>query len=85
MLETGQVVLSLRGRDKDSFFVITQVGEGFCRIADGDQRPLERPKKKNPKHLRPTGWTVELSGSLTNRQLRRKLRELAGAVEKKPD
>lgn len=85
MLKTGQVVLSLRGRDKDSFFVVTKVEGGFCWVADGGERPLSRPKRKNPKHLRLTGWTVEPCDAATDRQLRRKLRELGGAADKEPD
>lgn len=85
MLTTGRVVLSLRGRDKDSFFVVTKVEGGYCWLADGRERPLARPKRKNPKHLRPTGWTVELHEAATDRQLRRRLRELTGAADKEPD
>ena len=85
MLKAGQVVLSLRGHDKDSFFVITKVEGGFCWIADGGERPLARPKRKNPRHLRPTRWTVEPEKAATDRQLRRILRELTGAADRKPD
>ena len=85
MLKTGQVVLSLRGHDKDSFFVIIKVEGGFCWIADGDERPLAHPKRKNPRHLRPTRWTVEMGAAATDRQLRRTLRELAEAADKERD
>lgn len=51
-LEQGQVVQSVRGRDRNRWYVvIDQDKEGFLYVADGERRPLARPKRKNPKHL----------------------------------
>lgn len=78
MLETGRVVISLSGRDKDGMFIITSVGEdGLCRIADGRAHMLGAPKKKNPKHLRATAHILAPEQYLTDRGLRRTLRELS--------
>ena len=76
MLEAGQVVLSLSGHDKDSFYVVVKLGDGCCWIADGKRRSLLRPKKKNPRHLRATAKRVQLSDALTDRALRRTLAQL---------
>ena len=53
------------------------VGEkkGFPLAADGKERPLERPKKKNPKHLQRTNHRIDLE-QLTDKKLRTFLREL---------
>ncbi len=75
MLSAEQIVLSLKGHDQNRFFVITKVEDGFCWVANGKQRPLEHPKRKNPRHLQATGHTMALAG-LSNRQLRRGLRQL---------
>ena len=48
----GQAVVSRAGHDRGKAFVITAVEEPpFVRIADGDLRKLEAPKKKKCMHL----------------------------------
>ena len=70
----GLVVKAVAGRDKDSFFVITEAEKSFVMIADGKSRPLDRPKRKNIKHLRATG-SVLCIDEITNKKLRRALSE----------
>ena len=69
----GAVAESLRGHDQ-GIFIIVRIEGRFAYIADGKLRPLEKPKKKNLKHLRPAGITLDLSRIQTNRQLRAALR-----------
>ena len=69
-IDKGTLVRASAGRDKDSLFVAVGVHDGFVYICDGKSRPLERPKRKNPKHISPTHVTVETDG-LTNKKLRR--------------
>ena len=77
MLKEGQVVRSAAGHDKDGSFVVVRVEpDGYCAIADGKRRTLERPKRKNPRHLRPTRQWVELRDIASDRALRRILRRL---------
>jgi ribosomal protein L14E/L6E/L27E len=48
----GRVCLSRSGRDKDRYFVVTQViDDDYVMIADGVMRKLNKPKKKKIKHL----------------------------------
>jgi len=48
----GRLVRSLSGRDAGRYFVVVDViDDRFVAVADGDARPLRRPKKKNAKHL----------------------------------
>ena len=48
----GRVCLSKSGRDKDRYFMITQViDENYVMIADGVMRKLNKTKKKKIKHL----------------------------------
>lgn len=70
IIDKGTLVRASAGRDKDSLFVAVGVHDGFVYICDGKSRPLERPKRKNPKHISPTHVTVETDG-LTNKKLRR--------------
>lgn len=53
VLRPGQLVTSTAGRDRNALFLVLRVDEdGFVWVVDGDKRPLEKPKKKNPKHLK---------------------------------
>ena len=53
MWEKGTVVKSLAGRDKGYLLCVVGWEDGYALVADGKERPLERPKKKNPAHLAP--------------------------------
>ena len=81
-IKVGSVVRASAGREKDRNFVAVAVDGGFVFIADGKERKLERPKKKNPKHISPVGETIITEG-LTNKKLRRLLWELATRSEHK--
>lgn len=72
-LKTGSVAESIRGHD-EGFFVVVRLDGTFAYLANGKQRPLEKPKKKNLKHLRATGAVLDLSRIQTNRQLKTALR-----------
>ena len=72
-LKIGAVVQSVRGHDEGFFAVIRAEGK-FAYLANGKQRPLEKPKKKNVRHLRDTGLRLDLSGIRTDRGLRAALR-----------
>jgi len=50
--EVGQLVRSKAGRDAGRFFLIVGVKDGrTVAVADGDVRPIGRPKLKNTRHL----------------------------------
>lgn len=72
----GMVVISRAGRDKGSLLAVVDISEEFIYTADGKERPLSNPKKKNPKHLAKTAMTVSLD-NITDKGLRRTLRELS--------
>ena len=80
MLVPGQIVKSTAGRDRERFFVVTQVENGRAMIADGKLRKLARPKLKNLAPLAPAKTYVEIAG-LTDR----KLRKLLGAFKTKKE
>jgi ribosomal protein L14E/L6E/L27E len=72
------VVKSAAGRDKDRFYVVLRLEAGCAYIADGKIRPLERPKKKNIKHLKPTSAVMEIDCLQGNRSLARALEKHNG-------
>ncbi len=55
----GQIVKARAGRDKDGFFVITELDGGYAYIADGRRRKVQKPKKKKLIHLLPTKRVAE--------------------------
>ncbi len=67
----GSLVKACAGRDKDSLFVAVGISGGFVFICDGKSRPLERPKRKNPKHISPVHDVIIQTDGLTNKKLRR--------------
>lgn len=71
----GSVVKSRAGHDKERFFITLGSDNGFALIADGKERKLEKPKRKNIKHLAPTGSVYDLPE--TNKQLRKLLKDFS--------
>lgn len=77
---------SLAGRDAGIICLILRDEDENVFIADGRDRRVETPKKKNRKHVRlitgENGEPIRFSGeALTNRFLRNWLREQAGRVQ----
>ncbi len=75
MLPTASLVRSLAGKDKGQLSAVVREDEHGVWLADGKRRPLERPKRKNPRHIQPLGRTLDGTAMTTNRALRRALRE----------
>ncbi len=69
----GTVVRSSAGRDKGNFMIVLEVKEGALLVADGKERPLERPKLKNMKHISETNVTVTEEQMHSNRSIRHAL------------
>ncbi len=69
----GRIVCSKRGRDKGYFMVVVDESEGFVYLSDGKERPLERPKKKNVKHIAVTNTVLEAECFKNNKRLRKSL------------
>ena len=75
MFKCQQVVLSLAGRDEGQLLAVVREDEHGVWLADGKRRPLERPKCKNPRHLRPLDIEIGREAMTTNRALRRAIRQ----------
>ena len=80
----SDLVISTAGRDKDElFYVIGEEGE-YLFLANGKDRPLDRPKRKKRKHvqkvLRPetrVAQKLKRGDKVLNGELRRDLAFLA--------
>lgn len=75
-MKTGSVVISLSGKDAGCLMAVVSDTGDVLYVADGRHRPVQRPKKKNPRHLRETGHEISQSSMETNRMLRRELRRI---------
>ena len=69
----GRIVCSKKGRDKGYFLVVVKEENGYLFVADGKERPLEKPKRKNPKHIGATNTVLDENSYRTNKALRRAL------------
>ena len=72
-IKIGNIVISSAGHDSGRPMLVVGADGGFVFVADGKERKLDSPKKKNIKHVRRTLSTIELEG-LTDKKLRQTLR-----------
>lgn len=79
VITAGTVVISVAGHDKGHWFVVTDADEKFAFLADGKERKLADPKKKNLKHIRKTDNTITIS-DLTDKRLRSALNALSRGI-----
>ena len=84
LLQPGTLVHSLAGRDAgELYLVVGLLGANFVLIANGQSRPLSRPKKKNVRHLLLRGQcNAKLAARIGSRQagdgeIARELQELS--------
>lgn len=80
-IQIGHVVYSRAGRDKGEFLAVVALCNESIMVANGKDRPLERPKKKNRKHIGLTNTVLDSGSMSTNRSLRRALNEYSGVAQ----
>ncbi len=78
----GTIVISKAGRDKNRAMVIVKETENHLLVCDGKERPVERPKRKNPKHLKLTNISLTADQLETNPRLRKALKAAVYEEEK---
>ncbi len=59
LYQVGNLAKSIAGHDKDQFYVIVREESEYVYLADGKERTLERPKRKNKKHIQPIYYDTE--------------------------
>ena len=74
LLKIGQLVISRMGRDSGKkYVVIESCDDNHVEVADGFVRKVDRPKRKNVKHLIVHGAVLE--GPLDDKAIRDFLEE----------
>ena len=80
MLERGTVVRSSAGRDKGKLLAVMQSENGRVLVCDGKERPVDRPKSKNIRHVESVGAFVTEAEMATNRALKKAIRRLNAEI-----
>ncbi len=80
-IQIGRVVYSRAGRDQGEFLAVVGSEGETLLVCNGKDRPLERPKKKNRKHIGLTNTVLDSGSMSTNRSLRRALNEYSGVAQ----
>ena len=74
-MEKGTVVKSLAGRDKGKLLAVMQSENSSVLVCDGKERPIDRPKSKNIRHIECVGLSVTENDMRTNKALKKALRQ----------
>ena len=69
----GAVVISGAGRDKGEYLAVVDAHADRVCVCNGRDRPLNRPKSKNPVHLIETGKTLPADAFRGNKALKKAL------------
>lgn len=72
-IKIGSVVRSKAGHDSDAMFAVVSFDEKYVYICDGKERPLEKPKRKNRKHISVLNIYLNEEDLQTNRKLKKAL------------
>ena len=80
MFKRGNVVRSIKGRDKDKLSVVLSFNDNKVYISDGKEHKLTKPKLKNPKHLENMNFSIDESFLIGNNRLRKELNRLKNEI-----
>ena len=69
----GQVIKSAAGRDKGYLMTVISYDGKSVFVCDGKERRLGNPKRKNPKHITITAYSLTEEDMNSDRGLRKAL------------
>lgn len=78
-MEKGRIVKSKAGKDKEQFYIVTDIKDDRVYVSDGKLRKLSNPKSKNPKHLAVTSAIAQMPEN--DRQLRTLLKNFGSTTK----
>lgn len=89
---TGKLALSKAGHDKKHLYVIVREEDEYVFLADGDLKPVEKPKKKNKKHIQiikvlpePVREILKDTAAIGNLEVKRAIRLYAREISPNKD
>ena len=59
MINTGDIVVSITGHDRGEHYLVIDCDKDFIYVANGRLKTLDKPKKKNKKHVSRLGKSEE--------------------------
>ena len=84
IIKVADFVTSLNGRDEGKLFIVVGTEDNYSLIADGKNRKVGKPKRKNNKHLKleekidsPITTKLIDGEKVTNNEIRRALAQHA--------
>ena len=80
-MKIGQIVYSKAGRDKGKALIIISSSDIGVFVVDGKERPLERPKLKNIKHLELTDFCLSDNEYRSNKALKASLKRYQAKLD----
>ena len=87
-INISDVVISTAGRDQNTMFYVIGTEDQFLLLANGKDRPLDRPKRKKRKHVQKVlrsetrvANKLRSGDKVLNGELRRDLAFLAGQMQ----
>lgn len=72
----GTVMVSSAGRDRGRLMAVVSSDGNFVWLCDGKLHPLNNPKRKNPKHITATEFSLGETEMNSDRALRKALAQL---------
>ena len=75
-LETGTVVKALKGRDKDKYFCVVCIEDGYVYLCDGKERKLSKPKRKKIKHIEITQAKLQTETLQVDKHINKAIKSL---------
>lgn len=67
----GSLVISKSGHDKNHVYVVMEVESGFVYLVDGRIKTIDKPKKKNIKHIQMINYKSDvIIEKIDNKELR---------------
>lgn len=88
-VKPGQLVTSTAGRDEGVHYIVIGIEDNlYVTVADGNKRPVDKPKRKNRRHLwvhaqvhQELAALLSSNQAVTDRQVREALEELLAREE----
>ena len=81
-IEVGRVVRSKAGHDSNDIFAVVGTEENYVLICDGKERKVEKPKRKNPKHIEITSFVLSPEEMAANGRLKKALGRIRAEADK---
>lgn len=81
----GKIVYSIAGRDKGKYLAVINCDKNYVWVADGKERKLQNPKRKNIKHISLTADSLKQDQLKTNKSLKKAIAVYKDTVKLKEE